>query len=302
MSGDPRQTRNAMQAMESHLQSMVEPAEQQMRDSEQMIGHVTAMIEETMAALNRALDDAKDDLAHCESQVNDKGRRPDCSRFHRRVQKISRQIAHMVSMSQQFEHSVRRYNAAADGLREVIGQDIPTATYWLRDRERALEKFESGSIRANPHSGSRAKASSASSGPSIDALTTLGAAAVATGNSTLLSAFNSFFDGMGKHGYKYQKARQEYLRGLVNDPNQPRHVRGWIKQELNRIDAAKRAKAAGLQPPGRGSGNIRGIPGLDVGHRYPGLDHAANFRLEDAWVNRHRPIVARKLGIFHLFR
>jgi hypothetical protein len=234
--------------------------------------------------------------------VDDEGRRPNCSQYYRRVQNIKDAISQLAALGQRYERTVGHYQTAAAGLREVIGKDIPAAAHWLREREKALEKFEGGAVGITSRSPAKASAPKSGTAPGIDALNAFGAAAVASGSPALLSAFNSYFAGMGGHGYKYQKARQAYLRSLVNDPNQPRHVRGWIKQELNRIEAAKRAKAAGLQPPGRASSYVRGIPGLDVGHRYPGLDLPENFRLEDVWVNRHRPITAKRLGIFHLFR
>jgi tetratricopeptide (TPR) repeat protein len=300
--GDPRQVRAALRAMEAQLQGLVEPAQQQLHDAEHMIRQAAVALNETMSGLNRALDQAEDDLDYCRSQVDDEGRRPNCSQYYRRVQNIKDAISQLAALSQRYERSVGNYQTAAAGLREVIGKDIPTAAHWLRDREKALEKFEGGAVGIKSRAPAKTSGSKSGSAPGIDTLNAFGAAAIASGSPALLSAFNSYFAGMGGHGYKYQKARQAYLRSLVNDPNQPRHVRGWIKQELNRIEAAKRAKAAGLQPPGRASGNIRGIPGLDVGHRYPGLDLPENFRLEDVWVNRHRPIIAKRLGIFHLFR
>lgn len=106
---------------------------------------------------------------------------------------------------------------------------------------------------------------------------------------------------MGGHGSTYRRARQEYLRSLVDDPRQPRYVRGWVRQELNRIDQKRAASREGRSPPG-GSRQLRGIPGLDVGHRYPDIDLVQNFRLEDASVNRRRHHIAKRLGVDHLFR
>lgn len=300
MAGDPRQVRNALRAMEAHLQDMVEPAEQQLRDAEQVIARVTEMIEDAMAGLNRALDDAESDLAYCESQVDDDGRRPNCSRYYRRVQKIRNQISHLVSMSQQFERSTRQYTTAAAGLREVINEDIPGATHWLRDRERALEKFESGSVGIKS-SGSSKTSGSHSDGPSIDTLNALGAAAITTRNPALLSAFNSYFEGMGNHGYKYAKSSQNYLRDIPNDTKEPAYIRGWVRQELNRIEQHRKAIASGMQPPGGTArttwDRIRAVPGMDVGHRFPGLDLKENYRLEPRSWNRGRPGRARRLGI-----
>ena len=97
-------------------------------------------------------------------------------------------------------------------------------------------------------------------------------------------------------------ARQSFLRAQADNPKQPRYVRGWVRQEINRIEQGKRAVAEGRQPPGGPARQIRGIPGLDVGHRFPDLDLPENFRLEDRATNRRRPIIARRLGIDHLYR
>lgn len=301
MAGDPSRVREAMRAMETHLQGMVVPAEEQLDNVERMIAQAATMVEQAMASLTRQLAQAEDALADCEAQETE-DYRPNCSQYYRHCRQIESILSQTAAMGQQFEREVGRYQGAAAGLREVIGHDIPAATHWLRDRERALEKFERDSVGVKAQGKPKASGPKPRAGSNIDAINAFGATAIASGNATLLSAFNSIFEGMGGHGYKYQKARQEYLRSLVDDPLQPRHVRGWIKQELNRIEAVKRAEAAGLQPPGRASSHIKGIPGLDVGHRYPGLDFLENFRLEDVWVNRHRPTIAKRLGIFHLFR
>jgi hypothetical protein len=123
--------------------------------------------------------------------------------------------------------------------------------------------------------------------------------------STFVSALSSFFGG--GHGYKYRKTRQEYLRSRPDDPNEPRYVRGWIKQEMRRLDQIKQAKrekrvhvdAEGrtFQGPGGDKRNIRGIPGLHVGHRYPDIDVPENYRLELPSMNSARPGIARRLGI-----
>ncbi|HCC5837554.1 TPA: RHS domain-containing protein, partial [Citrobacter farmeri] len=47
--------------------------------------------------------------------------------------------------------------------------------------------------------------------------------------------------------------KQSRLRELVNDPKQPRHVRGWIQQELNSIARGNRT-------------NIRNPPGYEMAH------------------------------------
>lgn len=102
----------------------------------------------------------------------------------------------------------------------------------------------------------------------------------------------------GGHGWQYQKARQEYLRRLLQDPNQPRFVKGWIVQELRRLEQLNRSRSKGKRRATR----LRGVPGYDVGHRLPGVHRAANFRLEHASTNRARPGIARRVGVAHKYR
>jgi hypothetical protein len=100
------------------------------------------------------------------------------------------------------------------------------------------------------------------------------------------------------HGWAYQKARQEFLRGLLQDPNQPRFIKGWVRQEMRRLQQL----AKGGSPGKRRTARLRGIPGFDVGHRRPGIHQARNFRLENASTNRARPGIARRLGLFPKYR
>jgi hypothetical protein len=100
------------------------------------------------------------------------------------------------------------------------------------------------------------------------------------------------------HGWPYQKARQAYLRGLLQDPNQPRFVKGWVRQELRRLQQLNRHRQKGKRRASR----VRGVPGFDVGHRLPGIHNAANFRLEHAATNRARPGIARRVGVFAKYR
>jgi hypothetical protein len=100
------------------------------------------------------------------------------------------------------------------------------------------------------------------------------------------------------HGWQYQKARQAYLRGLLQDPNQPRFVKGWVRQEMRRLQQLNRFRPKGK----RRFRHLRGIPGFDVGHRLPGVHNPANFRLEHASTNRARPGISRRIGLFHKYR
>src|SRR5262249_32474530 len=107
-----------------------------------------------------------------------------------------------------------------------------------------------------------------------------------------------------EHDSKYRAARQKYLHQLAQDLNQPRHVRGWIKQEQDRLKRIERAQKMGRRGPGGSARYLRGVPGLDVGHKLGkhNQHHPANFRLEDARFNRARPGLSRRVGLFHKYR
>jgi len=117
-----------------------------------------------------------------------------------------------------------------------------------------------------------------------------------------------------EHDHQYRVARQQYLRRLLRDSTQPRHVKGWVQQELNRLARIERAQQQGLSRyvrgrtgpflPGGSARDLRGIPGMDVGHKLGKHDQhdPRNFRLEDARFNRARPGISRRLGLFHRYR
>ena len=111
-----------------------------------------------------------------------------------------------------------------------------------------------------------------------------------------------YISSLGGHGYSFQLAKQEMLRRALNDPLISRDIRGWVQQELNRLDQVDRAIAEGRTPPGGNRRFMRMPPGLDAGHRNININTAANLRFEDAWQNRRRPFVARELGIFEMIR
>jgi hypothetical protein len=98
----------------------------------------------------------------------------------------------------------------------------------------------------------------------------------------------------------YDREKQKFLRNLINDPDQPRHVRGWARQELNRLEAIRRARASGTTGPqgqvgpGGDKRRLRVPIGYNVGHiddirKTPRQHAASRFRLEDVTLNKGRP-------------
>ncbi len=110
-----------------------------------------------------------------------------------------------------------------------------------------------------------------------------------TSNSIAAGAFvifNSYLSHLGgKHGKQYRKGREKFLGNLINDSKQPKWIRGMMKTKL-------------LQ----NRSYMRGIPGYDVGHRFPGIDVPDNYRIEMVSMNRGRGNIAKKLGISDKFR
>lgn len=94
---------------------------------------------------------------------------------------------------------------------------------------------------------------------------------------------------IGKHGPSYQRAKQEMLLRALDDPTVGRDVKGWIRNQRRRVL--------------RGDANyMRMPPGYDAGHRIPGVETAANLRLEDIWINRSRYHRAIRLGLEERYR
>ncbi len=294
MAADPRHVREALRRTETRLQGLVEPTERQLHEATRAIAAAEERLRAAHTALEKELAYWRDLLYECEHTEDEDGRRPDCSGLYRRCAAIERQIDHLRRLQNEFAQTTAHYQKAAAEARRAIHDDVPAANHWLRDRDAALSRFDT--------TGSVGMMVAAAGVSQAERLVTLGRAALSSGNPALLSTFSAAFKGMGTHGSRYATARQSFLRSLADDPNQPRHVRGWVRQEINRIEQVKRAGAEGRRPPGRASRQIKGIPGYDVGHRFPGLDLPENFRLEDRAINRRRPIIARRLGIDHLYR
>lgn len=85
------------------------------------------------------------------------------------------------------------------------------------------------------------------------------------------SLSSSALSRQGTHGTMFEKAKRSFFVRSLYHPNVPRHIKGWITQEIRR---------AGFR------GRWRNPPGHDVGHITPGIDHPDNFRWETSDMNR----------------
>ena len=104
---------------------------------------------------------------------------------------------------------------------------------------------------------------------------------------------------LGGHRSSYAKARKEMLLRALDDPLVGRNIKGWIHNELRRVQNLNRAES---DPHWRNSVHVinttvRMPPGYDAGHRIHSIDHWSNLRFEDIWLNRSRYHRAVRLGI-----
>jgi RHS repeat-associated protein len=80
---------------------------------------------------------------------------------------------------------------------------------------------------------------------------------------------NTWIDEFGLAGCPPGRSgRQQRLRDLLNDPNTPKHVKGWIKQEVNAINRGKRK-------------TIRNPKGFELAHKR-GKEAAKGYGYEDS--------------------
>lgn len=76
--------------------------------------------------------------------------------------------------------------------------------------------------------------------------------------------------GRDAHGSDYQRARRRWYREARDFENEPSHLRGWMRQEVN------------------AGGYYSSPDGYDVGHFIRNLNIPENFRWEAAEMNRGR--------------
>lgn len=257
----------ALQHLSPFLSSSLSQAQNAVAGAEQAVSNCHYELESWRQRAAQA-------LAVCENSgyYDDDGYyyAPNCSAEERELNEAEQALVEIRRLQGILDDAVRSFQSGASRAQSIADHAIPDACYWLEDRQRAIQKAETGSV------GYETVAALAPA--VISALTNLG----------------------GGHGSRYRAARQEFLRSLADDPNQPRYVRGWIKQEMNRLDRIKVANQKGIRPPGGNQRHIYGVPGYDVGHLFPDIDLPWNFRLENASTNRARPGIAKRLGITDL--
>ena len=101
-----------------------------------------------------------------------------------------------------------------------------------------------------------------------------------------VSDTNGCLDLLGLSYSPGRKGRQERLKSLLNDDKLPKHVKGWIRQEINAINRKHKNKNGRIKkyirnPKGYDLAHYRGMEsakGYD--HRYSHLNYTSNHRLQ----------------------
>jgi len=290
---NPQQVIAALRSIETDLHGLIVPIEDALNAARQAIEQQQRRSDDVRMALERKLAEAQADLKRCNNRVQDNDP-PDCSRYKALIDKYQTLLVEARNAHGLLEDAARTFEYQATMVPKVVQKVIPAATHWLRERENALEDFE--------HASGAADIERIRFDAGMERVIAHNPPNIRTISATQVSAYMTLISVIpasvgGGHGYIYHKARQQFLYGLASDPSQPKYVRGWIKQELNRLKQVQRAKADGTTPPGGNKRHIHGIPGYDVGHHYPDIDLPENFRLELVSSNRARPGIARRLGI-----
>jgi hypothetical protein len=82
---------------------------------------------------------------------------------------------------------------------------------------------------------------------------------------------------MGKK-YSASKAKMDFKKMSIDNPDLGKDIRGWLKQESN-----------------RGKSYWRNPPGLDIGHKFPGVHDPKTFNFENIDMNRSKPGISRRV-------
>lgn len=282
---NPRVVINALKEIEAALDRFSRDIQQSMSSADAFINGTQHAIERCRTELEYNLEQARAALIHCRSSgyTDADGRyvEPNCSGEEQIVHTVEQQIVALRYLANAVEGALRSYRSHAARMSSLSGSTIASAAGFVHERLDALVQFET-------------------SGTLMSAASAVNTLISRVG--TVASGLISDAQKSHGHGYDYERSRQAFLRTLVDDPNQPQFVRGWVKQEMNRIESHRVAKERGLRPSGGSYNRIRGVPGFDVGHLKPGVHIPSNFRLENASSNRARPGIARRLGISDKYR
>lgn len=261
----------------SGVGNALQSAEREMQQSQEWIAQRVAYWQREYERAQREVQQAERALNRCEaSGYRDSDghyHQPDCSSERRELERAIRylkeaqaNLENAKAWRSRIEEAVQAFQREAVGAKDLVGQHTQNACSFLRDAAGRYEQVRqaSGSIGS-------------------------GVSGIALG-SALAKAFG------GHHKAIFRREKQEFLRQLPNDPNTPEFVKGWIQQELNRIEQIREARSQGLRPPGGSPNYIKVPPGFNVSHKFPNLDMAESFSLEHGSPNKSRGAKGRWSG------
>lgn len=240
---------SALVDLQSALAAFRDQAHEVINASDKAIAQTRAWLEERARYWEREVARCESDYYTCLAWRDEDGYGRDCSSEAAALERAQQALENVRRWQLQVDNAGAAYSSAASKFGDVIGTDLTRASAWLGYKLRTVDEYGAVGAGLTPPST-----------PSKQ-----------------------------DHGYSFEKAKQEMLRREVNNPNLGSAERGWIKQELNRI---QRGEATRLRMP----------PGFDAGHRVPGLNTASNLRLEPSSINRARPHIAKRLGLDWIYR
>jgi len=283
MNTDPSRIEAELNQVSSAVQRYVHAGLSHPETIQQEIKDLLDQIAQRRESLEDDLRSTQTALAECEAQfdIDADGNihRPDCSFYYEQLREIRSNLAKIARLPDLVDRAERRFGSAGQSYQHTMNQVGRSAVTWLAERITSLQQFNAVSSSDLPEE----SAVRLNLPPPTF--------------STIIQTVKTKQAGSEGHGTLYNKSRQTFLRSLVDNPDQPHYVRGWLRQELNRMDRIANARRLGSNPPGGNPYRLRGVPGLDVGHIIAGWDHPSNFRLELTSMNRARPSIAKRLKL-----
>ena len=240
---------SALVDLQSALAAFRDKAHEIINECDRAIAEARARLEERARYWQREVARCKSDYYACLAWRDEDGYGRDCSFEGAALERAQQSLENVQRWQLQVDNASDAYRSAAAKFCDIIGTDLTRASAWLGYKLRTVEEYAA-----------------------------VGAGLTPPGTPSKQD-----------HGSSFEKVKQEMLRREANNPNLGGAERGWIQQELNRI---QRGEATRLRMP----------PGFDAGHRIPGINAASNLRLEPSSINRARPHIAKRLGLDWIYR
>ncbi len=143
---EPRQIVESLRDVEVVLQRFSGMATNELRRIEQTIYGVERSLEQRQTEIERESQQARTELSICLASgyfdENGNYHAPDCSAHMQHVYEIDQILSQIHRLIQLLNNAASQYRAQASQLEEFVENKVPAASYWLRERQQALERFE----------------------------------------------------------------------------------------------------------------------------------------------------------------